>query len=416
MVTPLYISSLYLHHKLSSPFFFPNIYYWNDRFECKIQATILQRFPFCFGLVLVIVGITIPFIFTTILYIFNPKSVPVLVIIFGVVYAGLCVPYFVFSYITLRSGKEFAEYITAVWKFLDNQISYEFPSNFVLLVLSHLKLVSLENKRLFSQTKNADIVGLAVANNVLYCSTFNHALVPIAIYLKIDPMYHILENFTTLNDKEIWPVSIRFTLFLARLCLTFIANFELSRNNVFLSSFMLHCLNVLKICAKKIDTNLPNRQNTKKYIELQLILNLGNHFMKPLLACSLCMGFISNVLLSCFMLVGWKVFDLHVYSLLVPLGFVIQVLIFKGLELTVEVYKKSSNTIKHTWPYSLIAMLKTREIISAKFHRKTFKSLFPLRFYAGDLALINTETKRHYYGFTLSYTATMFLIFRSNLT
>lgn len=163
-------------------------------------------------------GITIPFIFTVLLYIFSPKPVPALVIITGVIFTGISAPYYVSAFLTLRSGKEFAAYITAVLNFSDSKISYECPSNFAQFIVSHFKLVSLENKRLFSRNSNVDIVGLVTANNVLYCSTTNHAVIPIFLYLKLDPLHHLLENLTSLNDEKTNSLCIRLALFIVRFC------------------------------------------------------------------------------------------------------------------------------------------------------------------------------------------------------
>lgn len=111
----------------------------------------------------------VPLISIILLYIFNPKSVSALGILIGVTYVGFSLPYFVFAFQTLCSGDEIAEYITAVLKVTESKTACKYTPNpnLVELLVNHLKLISVENKRLFALDPNVVVVGLVTANNVL---------------------------------------------------------------------------------------------------------------------------------------------------------------------------------------------------------------------------------------------------------
>lgn len=107
---------------------------------------------------------------------------------------GFSLPYFVFAFQTLRLEDEIAEYITAVLKVADSNITCKYTRNpnLVELLVNPLKLISAENKMLFALDPNLDVVGLVTANNVLNFWVFMLGIVPLGIYLNLDPLHFFI--------------------------------------------------------------------------------------------------------------------------------------------------------------------------------------------------------------------------------
>ncbi len=425
MVTPLVLSSLHLHDRLTNSSFFPCIFLIDrETNEFKIQPTFQKRLLFYN---LNILGIFIffpPLIRLLLKYTFDSTStIPGIAIVanlfilcFGALYFTICIP-------TYISGNEVVQYFATVLNYSSKRAkfneTYKFTGNFLTFILQHFNMVNQQTKKFLKGDKSADFLGLLTSNHVVYGWTLVILLPVVTVYLNIDALNYFIEDYIPLPLPHMRSVSLNVTLILTRYFILLLMAFEAFRVNLITISVCMIHQTVYITAVQDIQRKNPwlyCGATFRIYRELRVLLNTGCWFVQPLIAGYMATGFLLSVLANCYNFIGWRFLRWSVYLPFTPFSFVLILIIAKSVSLTANIHKVSTEMIKYNWVVEAGNCVKMEgKYGSFKKYRRILATQKAIAFRSGSMAVVDIETERNYIAYIIQSTTNLFLVFNANI-
>lgn len=253
---------------------------------------------------------------------------------------------------------------------------------------------------------SVDYLGLIMPGLVLIIFFGTIGIASFLIIFKLDP------NYVPIGDMFPYSADSWLTIIL-RFCIILFAGLEAART---ITLFILFTVSVpyTYCCVLRIIERIPMRYNPiSKYIELQIINQIGMDPLRQVAAVLMGTGFLLAVLGAWTFCLGWKFFPLLVYAFFGLITVNTYTVIGLALPKVIKCHELSEKTMQIVWPILLrehcMRYFGGLRGFAYKVKMRRLSALQPISVYYGG-ARFDKDTKTTFYTNILEETINIILI------